>query len=75
MNIKQRPLGNSGIAPGDPSHAGALRLLDHLTASEDSVIAEHARWALRRLSPHETNSLNSGAKNPAVLSETDRKTQ
>jgi len=42
-------LGNSGIEREDPTHKRILRLLEHLAASADSLIAEHAQWALGRL--------------------------
>ena len=52
-------LGNSRIAPGspgpggqvrtDPAHARVVALLQRLAASNDSLIADHARWALARL--------------------------
>ena len=43
-------LGNSGIEPSSPAYSRVVHLLDTLAASEDSLIAEHARWALARLS-------------------------
>jgi len=43
-------LGNSGIEPSSPVYPRVVRLLDALSASDDSLIAEHARWALARLS-------------------------
>jgi epoxyqueuosine reductase len=42
-------LGNSRIAPGDPSYASVIQLLERLTASDDSLIVEHAQWALDEL--------------------------
>jgi epoxyqueuosine reductase len=42
-------LGNSRLAPGSPAHARIIALLDRLAASDDSLIADHARWALARL--------------------------
>ncbi len=42
-------LGNSGVEPGSPVHARAAALLERLAASDDAIIAEHARWALDRL--------------------------
>jgi epoxyqueuosine reductase len=39
-------LGNSRIAPGHAAYPRILQLLAHLALSEDSLIAEHARWAL-----------------------------
>jgi len=47
-------LGNSGITPGHDSRARAIKALDQLAASDDSLIAEHARWALNRLSQNRT---------------------
>ncbi len=47
-------LGNSRIARGSRAHARIVALLERLAASDDSLIAEHARWALRRLGvPHD----------------------
>jgi epoxyqueuosine reductase len=43
-------LGNSGIARGSPAHQRAIGLLECLAGNDDAVIAEHARWALERLS-------------------------
>lgn len=42
-------LGNSGLAPNSAARPRTLRLLERLAASEDAVIAAHARWALARL--------------------------
>jgi len=39
-------LGNSRIAPGNPSYSRIVQLLQRLALSEDSLIAEHALWAL-----------------------------
>ena len=47
-------LGNSGVTAGTESHARAVQLLDRLASSDDPLIAEHARWALARLSGAET---------------------
>jgi len=47
-------LGNSGLTPGHDSRARAIKALDQLAASDDSLIAEHARWALNRLSQDRT---------------------
>ncbi|MGB6431888.1 MAG: tRNA epoxyqueuosine(34) reductase QueG [Candidatus Acidiferrales bacterium] len=41
--------GNSGLAPGDPGHAEIVHRLQRLAESEDSLIAEHAQWALCRI--------------------------
>jgi epoxyqueuosine reductase len=43
-------LGNSSIAPDQPAYPRVVRLLERLVSSEDAVIADHARWALARLS-------------------------
>jgi epoxyqueuosine reductase len=46
-------LGNSSVARGSESHARIVPLLERLAVSGDSLIAEHARWALQRHSaPH-----------------------
>ncbi len=42
-------LGNSGVAPDSTQHARIVALLQGLVASSDAVIAEHAQWALARL--------------------------
>jgi len=43
-------LGNASWQPGSESFLRAAALLEKLSAAEDAVIAEHARWALDRLS-------------------------
>jgi epoxyqueuosine reductase len=43
-------LGNSSIAPDQPAYPRVVRLLDRLASSEDATVADHARWALARLS-------------------------
>jgi epoxyqueuosine reductase len=43
-------LGNSPIAPDQPAYPRVVRLLARLASSEDAHIADHARWALARLS-------------------------
>ncbi len=43
-------LGNSEISPSSPDFPRIVALLERLAASEDALIAEHARWALDRLS-------------------------
>ena len=43
-------LGNSSIAPDQPAYPRVVRLLARLASSEDAHIADHARWALVRLS-------------------------
>jgi epoxyqueuosine reductase len=42
-------LGNSGLAPTSAAYPRATRLLEGLAESNDALIAEHARWALRQL--------------------------
>jgi epoxyqueuosine reductase len=42
-------LGNSGLRPGEPRHEVICARLAQLAASEDALLAEHARWALDRL--------------------------
>jgi epoxyqueuosine reductase len=41
-------LGNATLAAGSPARERVLRLLNDLAASNDSLIAEHANWALER---------------------------
>jgi epoxyqueuosine reductase len=49
-------LGNSRIARGSDACARIVPLLERLATSEDSQIAEHARWALQRLGvPHHSS--------------------
>ncbi len=53
-------LGNFRTARGSAAHARIVALLERLAACDDSLIAEHARWAMERLgaphgSPHGTN--------------------
>jgi hypothetical protein len=43
-------LGNSGIERGSNGHQRVIGLLERLADNDDAVIAEHARWALGRLS-------------------------
>ena len=43
-------LGNSGVPREDAAYLRITRLLERLAASDDALIAEHARWALARLS-------------------------
>jgi epoxyqueuosine reductase len=47
-------LGNSALKPGSEPHARAVKLLEKLAASDESLISEHARWALEQLSRNET---------------------
>ncbi len=42
-------LGNSRVAHGSATHQRVVNLLEHLAASDDPLIAEHARGALARL--------------------------
>ncbi len=42
-------LGNSHLGPSSAARPRIVRLLERLAASEDAVIAMHARWALARL--------------------------
>jgi epoxyqueuosine reductase len=42
-------LGNSDMHRGTPSHRRISELLQHLSSSEDAVIAESALWALSRI--------------------------
>jgi epoxyqueuosine reductase len=42
-------LGNSGLAPGAPRYAEIRARLESLSGSGDAVVAEHVRWALKRL--------------------------
>jgi len=41
-------LGNSHIQGDSPAYPRIIALLDRLAASDDSLIADHARWALAR---------------------------
>jgi len=43
-------LGNCDVANDRESHTRILAVLEPLAATEDTVIAEHARWAIERLS-------------------------
>jgi len=43
-------LGNSALKQSAPAYPRVIRLLERLSSSEDSLIAEHAKWACRRLS-------------------------
>jgi len=47
-------LGNTGLALDHESHARVTQLLERLAASGDSLISEHARWALNRSSQNRT---------------------
>jgi epoxyqueuosine reductase len=41
--------GNSGLAAGDAGYGEIVRRLERLAASDDSLVAEHAQWALARI--------------------------
>jgi epoxyqueuosine reductase len=43
-------LGNSGVAPNSAVYPRIVRLLKCLASSDDAMLADHARWALARLS-------------------------
>jgi epoxyqueuosine reductase len=48
-------LGNSHIARQSEAHTRVVALLERLVAADDSLLAEHARWALQRLDvPHDS---------------------
>lgn len=42
-------LGNSNLDPEDPASTRIMQRLNELAAAEDSMLAEHAAWALARL--------------------------
>jgi epoxyqueuosine reductase len=44
-------LGNAKLSEGSADRERVLKLLERLAASEEELIAEHARWALERLNP------------------------
>ena len=44
-------LGNSALTPSSSEYAKISALLERLAASDDAVLAEHARWALACLRP------------------------
>src|ERR1700722_8528427 len=53
-------LGNSGVARGSEARARIESLLERLAASDDSLVAEHAQWAMKLLgapdgSPHSSD--------------------
>lgn len=50
-------LGNSRLARDSAAHARVCDLLARLAASEDALIAEHARWALSRLDAARASAL------------------
>ncbi len=43
-------LGNSGVDKNTAEYPRVIRVLDRLASSDDSLIAEHAKWARARLS-------------------------
>jgi epoxyqueuosine reductase len=45
-------LGNAKFAEISASRDRAIELLTRLAGSEDALIAEHAQWALERVSSH-----------------------
>jgi epoxyqueuosine reductase len=49
-------LGNSGVAPNSAAYPRVVRVLERLASSGDAMLAEHARWALARLSGGETTA-------------------
>jgi epoxyqueuosine reductase len=54
-------IGNSGLRRGDPRSAEILARLGELARSEDNILAEHAQWALARLSnPGEVPQASAG---------------
>lgn len=44
-------LGNSRLSRDDPAHTRATAALERLASCDDTLIAEHAQWALARLNP------------------------
>lgn len=42
-------LGNSGVAPNSAAYPRVVRVLERLASGDDAMLAEHARWALARL--------------------------
>lgn len=68
-------LGNSGVGPGSPAYARIRRLLNTLAASGDPLIAEHARWALSRLSDGASAIDPAAAAEPAAHFKEISKTQ
>lgn len=46
-------LGNSNIGAGNPAYGRILQRLEELAGGEDSILAEHALWALARLRARE----------------------
>jgi epoxyqueuosine reductase len=52
-------LGNSGVARGSEARERIVLLLEGRAASDDSLIAEHARWAMKRLGAPDASPHNS----------------
>jgi len=66
-------LGNADIAPDSPAYERIVRLLVALAASDDALIAEHARWALSRLSgANESQRTGSVAENGVLRSQASK---
>jgi epoxyqueuosine reductase len=57
-------LGNSGVQLGTPAQARVSTLLARLADSEDSLIAEHARWSVARLQQAQEPGTGSGFGSP-----------
>ena len=62
--------GNSGLQPGAVGYSEVVEKLGELAACGDSLVAEHARWALARLKP--AGELPQAAQGPVVPSGTRR---
>jgi epoxyqueuosine reductase len=52
-------LGNSGVARGSEARERIILLLEGRAASDDLLIAEHARWAMKRLGAPDASPHNS----------------
>jgi epoxyqueuosine reductase len=48
-------IGNSGLRPGEPRESEIRGRLSQLASSGDTIVAEHARWALNRLADRGTS--------------------
>ncbi len=59
-------LGNAEVAPDSPAYERIVRLLGGLAASDDALIAEHAAWALSRLSTASDRQHRKSVAEPAV---------
>jgi len=68
-------LGNSTSSSGSAVHTRVVQLLRRLASSGDSLISEHARWALARLSHSETLEGPSTREKLGVSAETSLKTR